>query len=428
LNSKQVEFHFSEIAKIVGGATPSTTNDSFFQGNIPWITPKDLSVKRSKYTSHGSRNLSAEGFSSCSAKMVAQNSILMSCRAPIGLLTINTNPVSTNQGILSLELDTNLANVEYVYYKMQTMVPMIEAFSSGATFPEISRKNLGKISILLPSLKQQKLVSNHLSAIDSLVDTKSQMIDVLKSIVDSLYRSWFIDFVPVKAKVEGKQPYGMDEETAALFPDSFEDSDFGPIPKGWELKQLSDIAEIIDCSHATKPEPIDSGFGVLLHVWNIDDTGGITLHETFEVEEDEFHSWASRMVLTEGDCVVTKTGRVAAIGRIPHNLNRNLAMGRNMIGIRMEDSPGFLYAYLLSPLKEIEVIKWLNSGTVMPSLHVKYAERLSVVFPSRAILRKFEEIIEPLIRLIDDSRASCVSLESCRDALLPRLMSGEMEV
>ena len=119
---------------------------------------------------------------------------------------------------------------------------------------------------------------------------------------------------------------------------------------------------------------------------------------------------------------------MAAVGRIPHNLDRNLAMGRNMIGIRMENAPGFLYAYLMSPLKEIEVIKWLNSGTVMPSLHVKYAERLSVIVPCKDVLAKFEELVEPLIRLIDDSRSNCILLSNCRDALLPRLMSGELSV
>ena len=110
------------------------------------------------------------------------------------------------------------------------------------------------------------------------------------------------------------------------------------------------------------------------------------------------------------------------------DLDRNLAMGRNMIGIRMENASGFLYAYMMSPLKESEVIKWLNRGTIMPSLHVKYAERLGVIVPSIDILTKFEEIVEPLIRSIDDSREKIVSLSGCRDSLLPRLMSGELKV
>jgi len=300
--------------------------------------------------------------------------------------------------------------------------------STGTGLPRAQWNSMKSLTFEIPSDDVCEILGEIADDINSLRHVQNTTNQFISEIINSIFRSWFIDFDPVKAKSEGRTPYGMNEETAALFPDSFEDSDFGLIPKGWKLQQLSDIAQIVDCSHATKPEPIDTGYGVLLHVWNIDDSGGITLHETFEVEENEFNSWASRMVLGEGDCVVTKTGRVAAVGRIPHNLDRNLAMGRNMIGIRMENAPGFLYAYLTSPLKEMEVIKWLNSGTVMPSLHVKYAERLSVIVPSKDILAKFEELVGPLIRVIDDSRAESISLSSCRDVLLPRLMSGELSV
>ena len=330
---------------------------------------------------------------------------------------------SDNTLVITPKENTDFDYIEYCL-RYGDMYPWI----SGSTQPLLTQSALKRMEIPWPPKKIRIKIANYGRNLDQLILSNPEIDGRIAEIISAFFRSWFIDFDPVKAKGEGKLPYGMDEETAALFPDSFEDSDFGLIPKGWKLQQLSDIAQIVDCSHATKPEPIDTGYGVLLHVWNIDDSGGITLHETFEVEENEFNSWASRMILGEGDCVVTKTGRVAAVGRIPHNLDRNLAMGRNMIGIRMENAPGFLYAYLTSPLKEMEVIKWLNSGTVMPSLHVKYAERLSVIVPSKDILAKFEELVGPLIRVIDDSRAESISLSSCRDVLLPRLMSGELKV
>ncbi len=337
--------------------------------------------------------------------------------------------IALGQRLFALRTKPELCDQSFLYHWLRSHEGQYAIKSRGTGLIEgIRQTELKKILIKIPTNGVDQKIGHNLDMFDELLHVLRKWEETSKAIISSLFRSWFIDFDPVKSKSEGKLPYGMDEETAALFPDSFEDSEFGLIPTGWKLQTLSDIAQIVDCSHATKPEPIDTGYGVLLHVWNIDDSGGITLHETFEVEENEFNSWASRMVLSEGDCVVTKTGRVAAVGRIPHNLDRNLAMGRNMIGIRMENAPGFLYAYLMSPLKEIEVIKWLNSGTVMPSLHVKYAERLNVIVPSEDILAKFEEIVKPLIRLIDDSRAKNVLLSTCRDLLLPRLMSGELEI
>jgi type I restriction enzyme S subunit len=365
--------------------------------------------------------------------IVQEGDVLFSIAGVIGRVTVVEKehlPANLNQALAIIRPKKSNISSRYIANLLRShdsqfylKSRIVESVQANLSLTELRRFPVEKIS-----LEEQDKRNKNLDFLEDYSRSITKTSQFSQGFISSIFHSWFIDFDPVKARAEGKLPYGMDEETAALFPDTFEDSDFGLIPKGWKLQQLSDIAQIVDCSHATKPEPIGMGYGVLLHVWNIDDSGGITLHETFEVEENEFNSWASRMVLSEGDCVVTKTGRVAAVGRIPHNLDRNLAMGRNMIGIRMENAPAFLYAYLMSPLKEIEVIKWLNSGTVMPSLHVKYAERLNVIVPNKDILAKFEEIVEPLIRLIDDSRANSVSLSSYRDALLPRLMSGELKV
>jgi type I restriction enzyme S subunit len=422
--------HIRDICDTSSGGTPSRKISEYFEeppNGHPWLASRELGRG---YVYSAEEHISDEGLANSSAKYFPTDTVLLAMygatAGKVGRLAV---PMTTSQAICGMIAKKDICHQGFLYYLiMAESWKIVWKNALGGAQPNISQLSINTHPVEIPPHSVQEKIHDQLSKLDALIECTEETTRILAEMIQIVFRSWFIDFDPVKAKVEGKLPSGIDEEIAALFPDSFEESDFGPIPNGWELKQLSDIAKIIDCSHAIKPEPIDSGFGVLLHVWNIDDTGGITLHETFEVEEDEFHSWASRMVLSEGDCVVTKTGRVAAVGRIPHNLNRNLAMGRNMIGIRMEDAPGFLYAYLMSPLKEIEVAKWLNSGTVMPSLHVKYAERLSVVVPSNEILTKFEEIIEPLIRLIDYSRASRVSLESCREALLPRLMSGELKV
>ena len=124
------------------------------------------------------------------------------------------------------------------------MLPVIEVYSSGATFPEISGSSFGKISIILPPINQQKFISRILRDLDSMIEKSGFISSIIDHQISALFRSWFIDFDPVKAKSEGMLPYGMDEETAALFPDSFEDSELGRIPTGWNWGTLLDISNI----------------------------------------------------------------------------------------------------------------------------------------------------------------------------------------
>lgn len=137
-----------DFAEIKNGATPSTTDDANYGGDIVWITPKDLSDQQSKFVYQGERNITKQGFDSCSTSMLPTNSVLMSSRAPIGLVSIAKHEVCTNQGFKSF-IPKNIENSIYLYYYIKHHIKQIEQLGTGTTFKEVSRDDLCKFPILV---------------------------------------------------------------------------------------------------------------------------------------------------------------------------------------------------------------------------------------------------------------------------------------
>lgn len=126
-------YKLSDIGTVVGGATPSTTVEKFYGGDIPWLTPKDLSGFKDRYIERGERNITQEGLNSCSAHLLPENSVLFSSRAPIGYVAIAKNPIATNQGFKSIIPNANVDSL-FLYYALKYNKEKIEAMGSGTTF------------------------------------------------------------------------------------------------------------------------------------------------------------------------------------------------------------------------------------------------------------------------------------------------------
>ena len=145
--------HLIDFAEIKNGATPSTADDSNYGGDIVWITPKDLSDQQSKFVYQGERNITKQGFDSCSTSMIPINSVLMSSRAPIGLVSIAKHEVCTNQGFKSF-IPKNMEDSIYLYYYIKHHIKQIEQLGTGTTFKEVSMDDLCKFPILAVGAKE----------------------------------------------------------------------------------------------------------------------------------------------------------------------------------------------------------------------------------------------------------------------------------
>ena len=153
-----------EYADIVNGATPSTSNEDNYGGDIVWITPKDLSDQSCKFVFHGSRNITKQGYDSCSTTIVPKGTIVMSSRAPIGLLSIAKTSLCTNQGFKSL-VPKDMKSSEYLYYYIKYHIPLIQQLGTGTTFKEVSRDDMSRFKIQCPDDSTLSKWHNNVSSV-----------------------------------------------------------------------------------------------------------------------------------------------------------------------------------------------------------------------------------------------------------------------
>ena len=165
-----------DIGEIIGGGTPSTSIEEYWNGEISWITPADLSNYSDKYIAQGKRNITELGLDNSSAKLIPKGSILFSTRAPIGYVVIADRPLSTNQGFKSLSLSVNMSE-EFVYYFLLAEKERIKLLASGTTFQELSASAFSKILIPLPPLAEQHRIVEKIETYFSFLDTIENQIN-----------------------------------------------------------------------------------------------------------------------------------------------------------------------------------------------------------------------------------------------------------
>lgn len=172
-------YAISEIGDIISGATPKTTVPDNFGGEIPWLTPADLSGYTGKYISHGARNLTRQGYDSCSTHLMPAGTVLLSSRAPIGYVAIAKNEICTNQGFKSIVPKT-FVNSEFLYYQLKSLKNTLQNLGSGTTFKELSAKKLATVQVVIPSLEEQKSIVSKIEELFSRLDASVAELQTAK--------------------------------------------------------------------------------------------------------------------------------------------------------------------------------------------------------------------------------------------------------
>lgn len=321
-------------------------------------------------------------------------------------------------------------NKEFVYRVF--CIPAFRARAaygnSGSTVQDLPFDALYEQVVPMPPLDVQRQVCRIARAFDEKIEVNREIQNLLELFASELFKSWFIAFDPVRAKMAGEAPVGMDAETAALFSTSIREANEGSIPADWEWGSVGTIADVIDCLHSKKPSLIDQG-KPFLQLNTIADDGILRYELAACVSDEDYSKWTSRIEVSGGDCVVTNVGRVGAVSQIPHHFKA--AIGRNMTAVRpreKDETASFLFSALTSDFMRREIEANTDSGTILDALNVKNIPLLRIPIPPRALIRKFEEVVSPMIRLRHELHRENVALSSTRDALLPRLISGELEI
>ena len=429
-----IETTIGEIADVVGGSTPSTKDPANFDGHIPWLTPKDLSGPHRRYVERGERNLSEQGLRGCSAQLLPKNSVLLSSRAPIGYVAIAANPIATNQGFRSLVVKPEYHH-EFLFYWLTANVDELERHASGSTFKELSGTSLKKIRIRLPAgREEQRAIAHILGTLDDKIELNRRMSETLEAMARALFKSWFVDFDPVRAKAEGRDP-GLPKPLADLFPARLVASELGEIPEGWEIGVLENALAEIEVGGRPKG-------GVAAYSQGVPSIGaesivglGIFDYSKTKFVPREYFEQMTKGHIKSRDVLLYKDGgrpgefepHVTLIGDgFPFE---TAAINEHVYRLRARPHVGqeFLFFWLSSDLV-MEEMRIKGTGVAVPGLNSTQVKSLTTLLPSTAVVEAFAQYAEPCVARVLAACKESRTLTSLRDALLPKLISGELRL
>lgn len=400
------EYKLEELGTVVGGATPSTKDPSNYDGEISWITPKDLSNYPNRFISRGDRTITQKGFEGCSCKMLPKGSILFSSRAPIGYVAIAEKEMCTNQGFKSIIPNTSIVNNMFLYYLFVNNKKYIESLGSGTTFKEVSGSVMKNILFNIPSLRAQEQIALFLSSLDDKIELNRRINDNLEQQAQALYKSWFVDFEPFK---DG----------------NFVESELGMIPEGWKVVRLEEICDIVAGGTPSKTHPdyyCENGIAWITPKDLSISNEKFTSHGETDITKLGY-SKSSAKLMPEGSVLFSSRAPIGYISIATNDICTNQGF-KSLV----PKSAGtcFLYCYLKEETTSIEN---QATGSTFKEVSGSLMKNQLVIFPENStIMQKFEQSVIALFKFQKNNEAENRNLMKYRDSLLPRLMSGELTI
>lgn len=296
----------------------------------------------------------------------------------------------------------------------------------GSTVDRIPLIEFGSFPISVPPLSVQKEVVGVLRALDDRISLLRETNATLESIAQSLYKSWFVDFDPVRAKMEGRVPEGMDEVTAALFPDGLEESELGLVPRAWRCGILADLATYQN-GYAFKTKDWQDKGHPVVKIGNVKpgiiDISGASCVASSVVDE------LLRFKLNRGDLLVGMTGYVGETGLVSDiqpSAYLNQRVGRISTRNGIEDI-GFVYCLVRHPSYKAHA-EAKSHGSAQANVSGVDLMAFPTPIPSDAILRLFNGTLQQLIESVLSNHEQAQTIAALRDTLLPRLISGQLRL
>ena len=389
-----IECTLDKLGEIVGGATPSTKCEDYYGGSIPWITPKDLSSFKGRYITSGERNITEKGLASCSAQMMPKDAVLFTSRAPIGYVAIASQSVCTNQGFKSIVVNDK-ADPLFVYYLLKYNKDAIEAMGSGTTFKEVSGKTMRAVKVRIPlDVSYQKRIAAVLDSLDTKIENNERINDNLQQQAAAIFRSWFVDCAPFGGKAPDEWKNVTLEDITAL------------ISRGITPKYADDTDQIVINQKCIRNHTIDLS---------------LARTHTPKVINEKWLRFGDLLINSTGDGTL---GRAAQVWFQP----KNLTVDSHVTIARPAKENLIFYIGLWGILHEKEIESLHTGSTGQTELPRDRVKAMELRLPDNDTLDRFNALITPMATAIVANQEENNRLAALRDAILPKLMSGEIDV
>ena len=313
-------------------------------------------------------------------------------------------------------------DTRFAYYALS--IAYAAPWVTGAVQLKINQRWMKRIEINYPNRERRESIVEYLNKFDDLMDNKMAMIEKTEKLISRLFRSWFIDFDPVKSKLERRLPHGMDEETAALFSDTFVETEHGLIPSGWKWGKLGDCISIVGgATPSTKNNEFWDGPYNWTSPKDLSGSESVILLDTEKTITEAGLAKISSGLLPENTVLMSSRAPIGyvALTKIP------VAINQGYIAILPEGtmSPNFMLSWINFNMRLIEAY---SSGSTFPEISKREFRKLPILIPPAELIEKFNEKTNRLYEFMETCLKQMNSLRSIRDAVLPKLMSGEIGV
>lgn len=429
-----MELPLGDLVSFASGNTPSKSNPEYWGGETPWISANSI---HSPFLNDSELRLTKIAVLD-KAKLCAVGDILLLVRGsglhsrlPVGVAEI---PLAFNQDVKAIRSVDNRLDQQYLFYwfrgNQEFLLESVEYTGIGAG--KLDTDFLKKITLNLPCLSEQHSIAHIGRCLDRKIELNQKMNQTLEDIAKAIFKSWFVDFDPVRAKMEGR-PTGLPPEIDELFPDELVDSEIGEIPKGWELDLLGKHTELTKGRSYKSAELMESETA-LVTLKSFNRGGGYRLDGlkpyvgTFKPEQ----------VVVESDLIIALTDVTQAadvIGKpaIVRSSSKHSKLVASLdVGIvRMNEvsllTKEFCYFLMLSERYTQHSLGY-TSGTTVLHLAKNASEMFEVSIPPTSLVDQFSEIASNLLKRIFVAEKETETLSELRDTLLPKLISGELRI
>ena len=387
--SEWKEYKLGEVAEIIGGGTPDTSNRDYWGGKIPWISLKDLTGYNKIYIEKGERNITELGYKNSSTRLLPKGTVLFSSRAPIGYVAIASNPICTNQGFKSLVCNETIVNNVYLYYWLKSNTEYLQSLGTGTTFAEISGSALKTVNISLPPIEEQKQIAGVLSSLDDKIDLLNRENATLEALAETLFCHYFIE---------------------------------NPNPE-WKEMPVSYYGKVI-CGK-TPSKKNEEYYGGEVPFIKIPDMHGNTyVFNSEDTLSEKGKESQKEKTLPKGSIMVSC---IATVGLVSMNaIEAQTNQQINSVVPNDEQYRFYLYCWFKSMYDELNTMA--SGGTATLNLNTGDFSRIGITLPDDDAIKEFHLQVKPIFAKIRSNQQQMQTLAAQRDTLLPRLMSGEVKV
>ena len=336
----------------------------------------------------------------------------------------NVHPIM-NQRVGKFLADELTLNRDYLFYVISSEKFEKRLFDLGAGSgqPNLSPTVILSVEIPFPKYRQQLAIAEILNSLDNRITLLRETNSTLEAIAQALFKSWFVDFDPVRAKQEGRQPDGMDEATAALFPDSFEQSELGEMPKGWGVGRVKELGEII-CGK-TPPTSNQNNYGDEVPFITIPDMHGfLTITTTARSLSKAGADSQIKKYLRKGAICVSCIATAGLVSSVTTNSQTNQQINSVVPSTSWGDT---FTLFLLRRIGDA-VRSGGSGGSVFHNLNKTDFESIRILLPTSQLAVAFDRTLSPFVEKITGNQLQAQTLSNLRDTLLPRLISGQLRL